>query len=261
MGAARPGAATTPIPPGIESCGITSKDGPAPSTCGPNGTIGGGIGIPGSTRGFGRPGFGVGTNIADTMDNSSAGIANTPERSQYAMQLMFGGEQTPYHVEQGKLPPYMEGRNMRGSTLAPEHSFSETSSSDHDANTLAELRKQSDERMKSVAGSHGGGSNGGGGVAGAVIAQQSDKGDGGGMGFSNAGGVRAQAAARLAAPGMPPSTGSSVTAVMSGGVPGTADGASMYRNFPTMDTYVTSQVTAPLTAFPGFSSGMTNVAY
>ena len=118
FGSARPAAS---VPQNIEGSGVAGpRDGPAPSTLGPNGTIGGGIGTPGGTRGFGRPGFGLGTSIADTMDNSAAGIPNTPEASQYAMQLMFGGAQTPYDVEQGRMPPYMAGRNMRGSTLAPE---------------------------------------------------------------------------------------------------------------------------------------------
>lgn len=255
LGSARPDVPSSgPTPPGIAQSGVAgSRDGPAPSTLGPNGTIGGGVGTPGGTRGFGRPGFGLGLSIADTMDNSSAGIANTPEASQYAMQVLFGGEQTPYDVEQGRVPPYMTGRNMRGSTLAPDHTFAEGGHVSEEAiRQLDEMRKASDAMLKTHAGSRSGA---GGGLAG--ITPESDKGSGGGGG---SGGMRHQSAARLAPPGVGVGAGAGlglgpVTDTLRSGMAQRKEATSLYSSMG-MDSS-----SLPMTAMPGMASGMTNVAF
>lgn len=258
----RPDVPHVPVPPNIEGSGVAGpRDGPAPSTLGPNGTIGGGIGTPGGTRGFGRPGFGLGTSIADTMDNSVAGIPNTPEASQYAMQLLFGGAQTPYDVEQGRMPPYMAGRNMRGSTLAPEHSFAEGGVVSEEAiQRLDDQRKASEAMLKANAGTRAGS---------ASITTESDKGTGG-MG------LRQQSAARLAGPsplGGFESAAASGFAAAAGFAAGPVAAASLAPMNDTLRSGAAQRKEAStmydsmgmssssITAMPGMASGMTNVAF
>ncbi len=135
----RPAGATAQAPP--------SDSLPPESTLGPRGTIGGGMGIPGGTMGFGRPGFGLGTDI-NLSCLQSADVKMPDNVASQTLDMMFGGTKTGYNISQGRVPPYLQGAKVTGASLEYEHGRKEGPISQQAVDDLAALRKQTEQQFQ-----------------------------------------------------------------------------------------------------------------
>lgn len=121
--ASMPSSTSSPVLDGLETAGVRGGKEPAPSTQGPQSVSGAGMGVPGGTMGLSRFGMGLGTDIRDA-GLQFAGVPNTTEASEYALDSSFGGQRTEYNVEKG-VPPYLQGmqESLRGKNLQAEYKW------------------------------------------------------------------------------------------------------------------------------------------